>query len=66
MRETLLAGKRLCRQDPYQPEEFYPWDAGIVRRFHLDSADIESLESDETLFVGYTAFYLEDESEAVE
>lgn len=56
--------KVLIHEEPYKPEVIYPWSTGIIRRFHMDEADVEWLETGNTLLRGDTAFSLEEDDNA--
>jgi hypothetical protein len=55
--------KVLIYQPDYKAEEVYPWNKESQRKFSLDSADVELLESGEVLFQEGGCFTLEEEDE---
>lgn len=52
---------RLAIEEPHEEVQTYHWDAGIQRRYHMDEADIDLLESGKILWRGNTAFSLEED-----
>lgn len=58
----MLQDKILTREEPKQDQTEYPWDQGAIRRFNLDSADVRRLEAGEVVWVGDTAYSLEDKA----
>lgn len=52
--------RTLLIERPHEKPQTVPFDAGAINRFHLDPQDVFLLETGETVFVGDTAFSLEE------
>lgn len=55
--------KLLTVERPYEPVTVIPWDEGAVRRYKLDTDEIDLMERGEILWRGETAFSLEEVEE---
>lgn len=52
--------KWLVVEEPYKPEEYYPWDIDTRQKFGFDRSEIQDLQDSRIIWRAGTAFSLQE------